>query len=286
MQGRRLTFTLDLEDHYPSPNPAPRYPAITYKILDFLSDRGVKGTFFVLGEVAEQHPELIRTVHQRGHEIGFHSYAHVPLDRENPQRFRDQTRRSKAFLEDLTGAEVIGFRAPIFSLTPKTLWALPILEELGFGYSSSVLPLRHPLYGFPGAPQQPFRWKHSLVEIPVPVARIGPLLTAFLGGVYMRYLPDFLLVRLLRRQNTRAALWTYCHPYDFDFEDKFVVMREATALVSFLLWLNRRNTFRKVARIMEQGAGLPFRDYLKAGAYDSAPVFDPFPGLQLATAAA
>jgi len=126
VQGRRLTFTLDLEDHYPSPNPAPRYPAITYKILDFLSDRGVKGTFFVLGEVAEQHPELIRTVHQRGHEIGFHSYAHVPLDRENPQRFRDQTRRSKAFLEDLTGAEVIGFRAPIFSLTPKTLWALPI----------------------------------------------------------------------------------------------------------------------------------------------------------------
>lgn len=269
------TFTLDLEDHYPSPNPAPRYPAITYKILDFLSDRRVKGTFFVLGEVAEQHPELIRTIHQQGHEIAFHSYAHIPLDRENPQRFRDQTRRSKAFLEELTGTQVIGFRAPIFSLTPATLWALPILEELGFRYTSSVLPLRHPLYGFPGAPQQPFRWKDSLVEIPVPVARIGPLFMPFLGGVYMRYLPDFLLVSLLRRKNTGTLLWTYCHPYDFDSEEKFVVMREATVLVSFVLWLNRRNTFRKVARILDHGAGLPFRDYLKDGVYDSLPVFDP-----------
>jgi len=279
------TFTLDLEDHYPSPNPAPRYPAITYKILGFLSDRRVKGTFFVLGEVAEQHPELIRTIHQQGHEIAFHSYAHVPLDRENPQRFRDQTRRSKAFLEDLTGAVVIGFRAPIFSLTPATMWALPILEELGFRYTSSVLPLRHPLYGFPGAPQRPFRWKDSLVEIPVPVARIGPVVTAFLGGVYMRYLPDFMLVNLLRRQDTGTALWTYCHPYDFDPDDKFIVMREASALVSLVLWLNRRNTFRKVGRILDQGVGLPFRDNLKNGAYNSVPVFDPSPQLDRELAA-
>ncbi len=280
-----VTFTLDLEDHHPSPNPDPRYPQITRRILDFLDERGVKGTFFVLGEIAERHPELIRSIHHHGHEIGFHTYAHVPLDKEDPQRFRNQTRRSKALLEDLTGAEVIGFRAPIFSLTPGTLWALPILEELGFRYTSSVLPLRHPLYGFPGAPQQPFRWKDSLVEIPVPIARIGPLLMPFLGGVYMRYLPDFLLVNLLRRQNIATALWTYCHPYDFDPEEKFVVMREATALVSFVLWLNRRNTFRKVARILDQGVGLPFRDYLKDGAYDSVPVFDPSFRLQPGTAA-
>jgi hypothetical protein len=97
----------------------------------------------------------------------------------------------------------------------------------------------------------------------------------FLGGVYMRYLPSFLLLNLLRRQNTGTALWTYCHPYDFDPEEKFVVVREATILVSFMLWLNRRNTFRKLARILDQGAGLPFRDYLKAGAYDCVPVFDP-----------
>ena len=194
---------------------------------------------------------------------------------ERVAQFRDQTRRSKAFLEDLTGAVVIGFRAPIFSLTPATMWALPILEELGFRYTSSVLPLRHPLYGFPGAPQRPFRWKDSLVEIPVPVARIGPVVTAFLGGVYMRYLPDFMLVNLLRRQDTGTALWTYCHPYDFDPDDKFIVMREASALVSLVLWLNRRNTFRKVGRILDQGVGLPFRDNLKNGTYNSLPVFDP-----------
>ena len=96
-----ITFTLDLEDHHPQPNPAPRYPEITHKILDFLTERKVKGTFFVLGELAERHPELIRTIHQQGHEIGFHTYAHVPLNRENPERFLEQTRRSKAFLEDL-----------------------------------------------------------------------------------------------------------------------------------------------------------------------------------------
>jgi peptidoglycan-N-acetylglucosamine deacetylase len=272
------TFTLDLEDHHPWPNPSPRYPGITYKILDFLSDREVKGTFFVLGELAERHPEIIRSIHERGHEIGFHTYAHVPLTKENPERFRDQTQRSKAFLEDLTGTEVIGFRAPIFSLTPETLWALPILEDLGFRYTSSVLPLRHPLHGFPGAPQQPFRWKDSLVEIPVPIARIGLLSLPFLGGVYMRYLPDFVVMSLLRRQGSGTALWTYCHPYDFDPDEKFIVMREATAIVSFVLWLNRRSTFRKVAKILGQGAGLPFRDYLKQGAYDSVPVFDPFSG--------
>jgi peptidoglycan-N-acetylglucosamine deacetylase len=273
------TFTLDLEDHHRPPNPAPRYPKITYKILDFLSERNVFGTFFVLGELAERHPELIRAIHERGHEIGFHTYAHVPLNRETPERFREQTRRSKAFLEDLTGAEVIGFRAPIFSLTPATVWALPILEELGFRYTSSVLPLRHPLHGFPGAPQHPFRWKNSLIELPVPIARLGPLFMPFLGGVYMRYLPDFLLVNLLRRQDSRTALWTYCHPYDFDPKEKFVVMREATALVSFVLWLNRGNTFRKVEKILAQGVGRPFRDYLRDGAYNSLPVFDPAVGL-------
>src|SRR5580704_11985542 len=115
-----VTFTLDLEDHCPSPNPNPRYPAITERILDFLDDRKVKGTFFVLGEIAEQHPELIRDIHRRGHEIGFHTYAHVPLNKEDPDRFREQTRRSKALLEDLTGEEVLGFRAPCFSLTPET----------------------------------------------------------------------------------------------------------------------------------------------------------------------
>ena len=274
------TFTLDLEDHHRPPNPAPRYPEITYKILDFLSERNVLGTFFVLGELAERHPELIRAIHERGHEIGFHTYAHVPLNRETPERFRQQTQRSKAFLEDLTGAEVIGFRAPIFSLTPTTMWALPILEQLGFRYTSSVLPLRHPLYGYPGAPQHPFRWKDSLIELPVPIARVGPLFMPFLGGVYMRYLPDFLLVNLLRRQNSGTALWTYCHPYDFDPKEKFVVMREATALVSLVLWLNRRNTFRKVAKILAQGAGRPFRDYLRDGAYNSLPVFDPVARVQ------
>lgn len=123
------------------------------------------------------------------------------------------------------------------------------------------------------------------MELPVPIARVGPLFMPFLGGVYMRYLPDFLLVSLLRRQNSGAALWTYCHPYDFDPEEKFVVMREATALVSFVLWLNRRNTFRKVSKILNEGVGLPFRDYLKNGTYKSLPVFDPAAGPQPRVAA-
>jgi polysaccharide deacetylase family protein (PEP-CTERM system associated) len=276
----KITFTLDLEDHHPSPNPNPRYPKITARILDFLSERKVKGTFFVLGEVAEHHPELIRAIHRQGHEIGFHTYAHVPLNRENPDRFREQTRRSKALIEDLTGEEVIGFRAPCFSLTPKTLWALPILAELGFRYSSSVMPVRHPLYGFRGAPQKPFRWKDSLLEIPVPIARIGPLSVPFLGGVYMRYLPDVFLLTLLR-QSVNPALWTYCHPYDFDPEEKFIVMRETSAWASILLWLNRKNTYKKITKILDRGAGLPFRDNLKNGAYDSVSVFDPAIALRL-----
>src|SRR5574341_738777 len=141
-----------------------RYGRIVPGILDFLAERGVRGTVFAVGSLAREAPGLIREIVARGHELGYHSRNHVPLAAEEPRRFHDETRADKEFLEDLAGAPVRDYRAPVFSLTRRSLWALDVLTHLGFAYSSSVMPGRNPLYSFPGAPEQPFRWPQGLLE--------------------------------------------------------------------------------------------------------------------------
>src|SRR5262249_30199545 len=147
---------------------------------------------------------------------------HVPLPRLEPATFRAETARGRALLEDLTGAPVTGFRAPTFSLVPETRWAVDELTEMGFAYSSSVLPARSPLHAWPGQPRHPFRWPGGLVELPCPVAVVGPLANPYLGGVYFRVLP-WTAVRLgLARSHPDEVLWLYCHPYDFDPDEPFI----------------------------------------------------------------
>jgi polysaccharide deacetylase family protein (PEP-CTERM system associated) len=268
-----ITFTLDLEDYLPPPNPAPRYPQIMERVIDFLDGQGVKGTFFVVGRIAREQPDLVRRLANKGHEIACHSAHHIPLNKENPVRFRGETADTKALLEDLTGAEVTGYRAPIFSLTPASRWALPLLQEMGFSYSSSVMPMANPLYGFPGAPRRPFRWKNSLLELPCPVGRIGPVTLPFLGGIYMRYLPLFLIRHLLRRTSSGEGNWTYCHPYDFDPEQPFARMEHASLITSLLLWFNRGGTYDVLEALFKEGIAPPFRERIAAGEFNAAPVF-------------
>jgi polysaccharide deacetylase family protein (PEP-CTERM system associated) len=202
-----LTFTLDLEDHRERREAPARYPAITREILPWLTELGVRGTFFVVGEVAAAEPGLIREVAAGGHEIALHSYDHKPLTAITPARFRDDTVRGRALLEDLIGQAVQGYRAPIFSLTPASRWAVGILAELGFHYSSSVLAARHPLYGYPGLPTVPFQWPEGLLEIPAPLARLGPARLPYLGGFYLRYLPLPLIQWLRERAPHDELPW-------------------------------------------------------------------------------
>jgi polysaccharide deacetylase family protein (PEP-CTERM system associated) len=246
VETKRLTFTLDLEDHRPNASHAKRYPDITRAILEFLEVRGIEATVFVLGRLAREDPALIREIAQAGHEIAFHSFAHVHLTEETPERFERETADNKEFLEDLIGRPVIGYRAPAFSLTEDSLWAVDSIRELGFTYSSSVLPVKSPIFGYPKAPRRPFLWPNGLLEIPAPIAHIGAFAIPFLGGFYLRYLPPKLVRRFLMRGDLHQCYWTYCHPYDFDNGERFYKMEGTSLATSLLLWFNRKNTFKKL----------------------------------------
>lgn len=249
--GETITFTLDLEDHRPDESLPVRYPEMTEKILEFLERWNIKATVFTVGSLAKKDPETVRKVHAAGHEIAHHSYDHITLNRQSPAEFREDTRRAKEVIEDVIGEEVRGYRAPVFSLTRQTIWAVDILKELGFTYSSSVLPAANPLHGIPGAPHTPFRWSNGLLEIPAPVGKIGPFLMPYLGGFYFRYLPYPIVRRQIKKADDGAALWTYWHPYDFDVDEKNWRIKNASMPVSMLLWLNRKSTFKKLGRLAE-----------------------------------
>jgi polysaccharide deacetylase family protein (PEP-CTERM system associated) len=267
-----VTFTLDLEDHRPSEDYEERYPALTRSVLDFLAARDVRGTFFVVGETAERHPELVREVAARGHEVGLHGWRHVALTERGPDGLRTDVERGKALLEDLIGRAVLGFRAPIFSLVPASRWATDVLAGAGFAYSSSVLPVKSPLFGDPSLPARPFRWPNGLLELPCPVARLGPLGIPYLGGVYLRALPAVVSRAARRSFGARQLEWIYCHPYDFDAGEPFWVVPEAGRLGSRLLWYNRRGMFAKVEAALGDRAGPPLAERL--GAVIAPPLVD------------
>lgn len=194
----------------------PRVPELTGRLLDFLRRHGARGTFFVVGDVARAHPELVRRIAGEGHEVGCHSDAHEALDRQDPARLRDDLCRCLEALRAAGVNGVRGYRAPYFSLTAKTRWAYGVLAELGFAYSSSVLPARSPLHGWPGFGQAP-REVDGVLEVPMTLLPrpLPPVPDG--GGVYFRVLPWALLRRSLRaKARTGSPVTGYLHPYDID----------------------------------------------------------------------
>jgi len=271
MIPREITFTLDLEDHRPHPGLPRRYDLMTDRLLTFLDDGDVRATVFCVATLAQQSPQLIRKIHQAGHEIALHAFDHTPLDRQTPAVFKDHTRRGQAILEDLIGQGIMGYRAPVFSLTRRTLWAVDCLRDLGFCYSSSTLPAPNPLYGFPELPRTPFFWSNGLLELPSPVSAFGPFNLPYLGGFYFRYLPAAIVKNRIARSGRDDALWFYCHPYDFDHEERNIGIKGASSIVSLLLWFNRKNTLRKLQLLIDKDVirfGPPFAEQILSGRFD------------------
>jgi polysaccharide deacetylase family protein (PEP-CTERM system associated) len=269
-----LTITFDLEDNRRDAAQEPRFVAMTERFLDFADRHALRATVFIVGELARTHPALVRVVAARGHEIGLHGLRHVALDEVGPDRLRTELTEGKALLEDVAQTPVHGFRAPIFSLTPRTAWAIEDLRACGFDYSSSVLPAASPLHGWPGAPRTPFRWANGLVELPVPVAGTGRATIPFLGGIYVRYVPVQLGVRLLRRLDPGVAAWSYLHPYDLDPDEPFFVLPYAGWLTSRLLHMRRGVTLQRLERLLEaaEGAGPPLVERLEQVGSEPPPV--------------
>jgi len=257
----RLTFTADIE-----PNPADptgtRHLAATAALLDMLDEAGARGTFFILGEVADAAPGLVRDIAACGHEVASHNQSHRALEALGPARLREEAHRARCTLQDLSGQPVPGFRAPYFSLTPATEWAADTLLEVGHGYSSSVLPARAFLHGHPTAPRRPFAWPGGLLELPAPVTRLGPIGLAILGGMYLRYLPGWDLRRLTRRLEGPLA-WTYCHPYDIDAAEPFHRCPKLGLLSSFFLWANRGTTARRLRQLLQGRVSIPLAERME-----------------------
>jgi polysaccharide deacetylase family protein (PEP-CTERM system associated) len=196
----------------------------THRVLDLLGEHNARATFFILGWVAERFPELVREIHTRGHEIGCHSYWHRLIYRLTPDEFREDTHRAKDAIESSIGVKVIGYRAPSFSVTKNSLWALKILSELGFEYDSSIFPIHHDFYGIPGHArflchyEENGRWK--MAELPMSTWRLGKVNLPFGGGGYLRILPIAYTRRAFRRVNEgeQQPAIVYFHPWEIDPE--------------------------------------------------------------------
>jgi polysaccharide deacetylase family protein (PEP-CTERM system associated) len=226
----RNAFTVDVEDYfhveafsgvirqsewekYP-----PRVERNTHRLLDILDEFGVKGTFFVLGWVAERASGVLQRIVSDGHEIACHGYSHRPLNRMTPEEFRADLRQSKGILENITGHSVSGYRAPTFSITQDNQWALTVLAEEGFLYDSSVFPIHHDRYGWTSFPRTIVRWEGKINVFPISTLRVLGVNLPFSGGGYLRVLPYWLIRESFRRVNCREnnSVVLYVHPWEID----------------------------------------------------------------------
>jgi polysaccharide deacetylase family protein (PEP-CTERM system associated) len=255
-------FTVDVEEHFQVEafkgviqrhswaEHTSRVEQNTNVLLELLSRAGVSGTFFMLGWVAERHPNLVRDIQRQGHEIGSHGYAHERATAQSASEFREDVRRSKRLLEDICGTEVRGYRAPTFSIGLESRQAYEILEDQEYRYSSSIYPVAHDLYGSPGAPVVPFRPIGSdFVELPLATVRIRNRNMPCSGGGYFRLLPYSLSRWCIARsveQRRNPAIF-YCHPWEFDAEQP----RVAASLKSRFRHYTNINRMRgRVSRLL------------------------------------
>ncbi len=194
------------------------------RVLSLLREHGARATCFVLGEVAEAHPELVRKIDDDGHEVACHGYRHDLVSAMTPAEFRADVRRAKALLEDLTGKAVIGYRAPNYSIGRGDAWAYDVLLEEGFRYDSSLYPILHDRYGQFDAPRFPHVIRQhggrSLIEFPISTARLLGVNLPIGGGGYFRLLPETLTRLGVRRVNRgeRQPIMFYFHPWELDAE--------------------------------------------------------------------
>ena len=190
------------------------------RILAIFAEHNIKATFFTLGWIAERYPAMIRSIVAQGHELASHGYGHLRASDQTRAEFADDIGRSKTLLEDLSGVEVLGYRAPSFSIGTQNMWALDVLSEQGYRYSSSIYPVKHDHYGVPDAPRFAYHpnGPEGVLEVPVSTVRFGEKNYPAGGGGFFRFFPYSMSRWLLRRVNERdnqAAIF-YFHPWELD----------------------------------------------------------------------
>ncbi len=251
---KSISVTLDVEDLRPSNHFEDRSKLMAEKVLDLFDQMSICATIFIVGDLAQKHPEIIEKAVKDGHEIGLHSHKHIPLELLNPDEFERELTAAKTLLQGISGQKIDGFRAPTMSLTHKTRWAIPILQRVGFNYSSSVLPAKNPLYGWDGLPRHPFRWLDSVIEFPCPVTNILGFTIPYLGGAYFRLFPSVVRKMGVRRSSSEEALWTYCHPWEFDPEEKYYQLENVGRVTSRIAWIGRKGMENKMRDFLKEAS--------------------------------
>ena len=223
-------LTIDVEDYFQVSALSPHIPRSEWErmpcrvernidtVLALLSEAGSKATFFTLGWIAERYPHLVGRILAEGHELASHGYAHHRATDQSRAHFTEDIRTAKSLLEDLSGTEVKGYRAPSFSVGRHNHWAFDCIAEAGYRYSSSVYPIRHDHYGMPEAPRFPYRPHERVLEIPVTTVRVLKTNFPAGGGGYFRLMPYAVSRSLIRRVNEvdrRPAVF-YFHPWELD----------------------------------------------------------------------
>lgn len=260
----------------------PRVEANTDRLLALFASAGVRGTFFVLGWVAEQRPALVRRIAEAGHELASHSHLHRLVYELDPEAFRADLRQAKRAIEDAAGVAVRGFRAPSFSITERSLWALDVLVEEGYAYDASVFAVNHDRYGIPTAPRHAHaiqRAAGSLIELPGSAATVGPAPLP-IGGGYFRLFPYSMTRWAVRQLNERRQpAMFYLHPWEVDPEQPRL---EASVVTSFRHYNQLAATLPRLKRLLADFRWGAIEDIWPIGSTPSAPrVGEPAPARTL-----
>jgi len=255
-------------DHYPL-----RVEDNTRRILEMLDEFSIKATFFILGWVAERLPSIVREIQEKGHEIACHGYGHELIYNIGPDLFRKDIRRSKKILEDICGERVSGYRAPSYSITRQSLWALDILVEEGFTYDSSIFPVMHDTYGIPDAQRFPHRLQTaagSLVEFPLTTLQLHlgwkNMHLPIAGGGYLRFLPVSIIQKGITaiNQRERQSAVLYFHPWEIDPEQPRI---KAGMKSRFRHYINLHRTKSKLEYLFNRLEFAPMKAVLAKQGY-------------------
>ena len=259
-------LSVDVEDYYhvsafdrvvPKdewPRLESRVEANTQRLLETFDRAGVKATFFFLGCVAERFPGLVREVVQARHEVASHGYHHQLVYTLPPRLFREDVRSSKALLEDLSGARVRGYRAPSYSITKASLWALDVLVEEGYEYDTSIFPIHHDRYGIPDAPRHVHvreRAAGTIIEVPGSTVQVAGFNLPIAGGAYFRIFPYEWTRWGIERVNTVEGkpIMFYLHPWEVDPEQPRFQVSRTTRIRHYT---RLKSTLPRFSRLLEQ----------------------------------
>jgi polysaccharide deacetylase family protein (PEP-CTERM system associated) len=277
MNSRKNVFSVDVEDYFHASALADGVAAVgrenldhrvvenTSRVLDLLDAADTLGTFFVLGWVAERYPDLVKTIHSRGHEVACHGYSHTVIYDQTPEEFRSETVRAKQLLEDITGEAVAGYRAASFSITKDSLWALDILAETGFLYDSSVFPAHHDRYGIPDANIAPHVIQlhdgKTIVEVPMTIAKFLGTNIPISGGGYFRLFPYWFSKMAGGNVGATGRPWVfYVHPWEVDPEQPKL---DVKFLSRFRHYNNLHKTESRLRQLLSDFEFQPMRSYLE-----------------------